>query len=259
MTEIQSTELVVGDVFQVSQGMEVPADAILIKSDGIACVEASLTGETKELEKKVITEQNYHLNLDCTLIGKTLVVKGSGLAVAVCVGSRSRSGMIEELLQIEDKLTPLQEKLNAIVSWVGNIGGAVAGLTFVVMTCKLIYTEYIIKDCSIPVTDPSAPPCVELTFIPLIKEIVNYFIVAVTVIVVAIPEGLPLAVTISLAYSVAKMQKGNCLVRKIEASETMGGANQIVTDKTGTLTTNKMTLRGVYTLGEMYIEAHKFD
>lgn len=87
--------------------MELPADAILIKSDGVACVEASLTGETKELEKKVITEDNYEQNLDTTLIGKTFVVKGSGLALAVCVGSRSRSGMIEELLNIEDKMTPL--------------------------------------------------------------------------------------------------------------------------------------------------------
>lgn len=222
MTEISSGDLVVGDVFQVSQGMEIPADAILIKSDGVACVEASLTGETKELEKKVITEDNYEQNLDTTLIGKTYVVKGSGLALAVCVGSRSRSGMIEELLNIEDKMTPLQEKLNAIVAWVGNIGMTVAGLTFIIMTCKLIYTEYIIKNCS---KDPNPETCVELGFIPLLKEIVRYFIVAVTVVVVAIPEGLPLAVTISLAYSVAKMQKGNCLVRKIEASETMGGAN----------------------------------
>ena len=235
MIEISSQDIVVGDIFQVAQGMEIPADSLLIKSDGVTCDESSLTGETKALEKRVVTEENYQSNFDSTLIGKTFVTKGSGLAVAVCVGARSRSGMIQELLNVEDKLTPLQEKLNAIVSWVGNIGMAVAGLTFVVMTCKLVYTEYIIKNCSKAV-DPST--CNELGFMPLLKEIVRYFIVAVTVVVVAIPEGLPLAVTISLAYSVAKMQKGNCLVRKIEASETMGGANMIVTDKTGTLTTN---------------------
>ncbi len=120
----------------------------------------------------------------------------------------------------------------------------VALVTFVIMTCKLVYKEYIIKNCS----ESADPTCVEMGFIPLLKEIVRYFIVAVTVVVVAIPEGLPLAVTISLAYSVAKMQKGNCLVRKIEASETMGGANQVVTDKTGTLTTNEMTVRGLYTM-----------
>jgi len=121
----------------------------------------------------------------------------------------------------------------------------VAGVTFIIMTCKLVYKEYIIKNCS-EALDPTT--CTEMGFMPLLKEIVRYFIVAVTVVVVAIPEGLPLAVTISLAYSVAKMQKGNCLVRKIEASETMGGANQIVTDKTGTLTTNEMTVRGLYTM-----------
>jgi magnesium-transporting ATPase (P-type) len=164
--------------------------------------------------------------------------------------------MIQELLSVEGKETPLQEKLNSIVSWVGNIGMTVAGLTFVVMTCKLVYKEYIVKNCS-EALDPST--CVEMGFIPLLKEIVRYFIVAVTVVVVAIPEGLPLAVTISLAYSVAKMQKGNCLVRKIEASETMGGANQVVTDKTGTLTTNKMTVRGLYTMDTMFIEPQAFD
>lgn len=133
---------------------------------------------------------------------------------------------------------------------------AVAVLTFFVMTCKLVYNEYIIKNCS-KALDPSN--CVEMGYIPLLKEIVRYFIVAVTVVVVAIPEGLPLAVTISLAYSVAKMQKGNCLVRKIEASETMGGANEIVTDKTGTLTTNEMTVRGLYTMDTMYIETQAFN
>lgn len=236
--------------------MELPADAILISGEGVACVEASLTGETKELEKRPVTAENFYMNFDSQLIGKTFVVKGSGLALVVCVGSKSRSGMIEELLNIEDQETPLQEKLNAIVAWVGKIGITVAALTFVVMTCKLIYTEYIIKNCSKSLTPAT---CVELGLIPLLKEIVRYFIVAVTVIVVAIPEGLPLAVTISLAYSVAKMQKGNCLVRKIEASETMGGANQIVTDKTGTLTTNEMTVKGVYTMDTAYTEEKDFN
>lgn len=93
--------------------------------------------------------------------------------------------------------------MEAIVEWVSKIGMAVAGLTFVIMTCKLIYVEYIMKKCD-PKVDPT---CKEIDYIPLIKEIVRYFIVSVTVIVVAIPEGLPLAVTISLAYSVSQMQK----------------------------------------------------
>jgi P-type E1-E2 ATPase len=87
----------------------------------------------------------------------------------------------------------------------------------------------------------------------LLKEIVHYFIIAITVVVVAMPEGLPLAVTISLAYSVMKMKQENNLVRKLEASETMGGADQICTDKTGTLTKNEMTVRGLWTMDQSYI------
>lgn len=98
-----------------------------------------------------------------------------------------------------------------------------------------------------------------MDYISLFQEIIRYLIVGVTIIVVAIPEGLPLAVTISLAYSVSKMQKGNCLVRNIDCAETMGGANEIVTDKTGTLTTNKMTVRGLYTMDEMHIDDSRFD
>jgi len=84
------------------------------------------------------------------------------------------------------------------------------------------------------------------------SDLIDMFIIGITVVVVAMPEGLPLAVTISLAYSVAKMKDENNLVRKLEASETMGGADQICTDKTGTLTQNKMTVRGLWTLDTIY-------
>jgi P-type E1-E2 ATPase len=83
-------------------------------------------------------------------------------------------------------------------------------------------------------------------------KLVDYLIISITIIVVAVPEGLPLAVTISLAFSVMKMKKENNLVRKLEASETMGGASEICTDKTGTLTKNQMTVMEYYTMGEFY-------
>jgi P-type E1-E2 ATPase len=127
----------------------------------------------------------------------------------------------------------------------------VAGVTFIIMTCKLVYKEYIIKNCS-EALDPTT--CTEMGFMPLLKEIVRYFIVAVTVVVVAIPEGLPLAVTISLAYSVGKMKDENCLVRRIDASETMGGADQICTDKTGTLTKNQMETKAIFVFGKVIAE-----
>jgi P-type E1-E2 ATPase len=86
-----------------------------------------------------------------------------------------------------------------------------------------------------------------------LNELIGYLIIAITVIVVAVPEGLPLAVTISLAYSVMKMKEEKNLVRKLEASETMGGANEICTDKTGTLTKNQMTVKEFYAEGKVFV------
>jgi Ca2+-transporting ATPase len=88
--------------------------------------------------------------------------------------------------------------------------------------------------------------------LPTLGKLVDYLIISITIIVVAVPEGLPLAVTISLAFSVMKMKKENNLVRKLEASETMGGASEICTDKTGTLTKNQMTVMEYYTMGQFY-------
>jgi P-type E1-E2 ATPase len=110
----------------------------------------------------------------------------------------------------------------------------VAVLTFIAMTVNLIVKE-LMADKDLFVMDN-------------LSKIVNYIIIGITVIVVAVPEGLPLAVTISLAFSVMKMKKENNLVRKLEASETMGGANEICTDKTGTLTLNQMTVKEFYTM-----------
>jgi P-type E1-E2 ATPase len=207
--EIPSSDIVVGDLILIEQGMELPADAILIKGQGVSCNEGSITGESKIMEKKAITEGNNNIEVDSILTGSTFVNEGSGVAMVICVGENSQKGMIEKSLDIEDKPTPLQNKLESIAARVGNIGMAVAILTVLVMTFKLIYTEYILKNCS----ESKDPNCKEMDYISLFQEFVRYLIVGVTIIVVAIPEGLPLAVTISLAYSVSKMQKGNCLVR----------------------------------------------
>ncbi len=109
----------------------------------------------------------------------------------------------------------------------------VALATFIAMTANLISSRVL-----------SNQPLLDLS---VTKGIVGAIIVAITIIVVAVPEGLPLAVTISLAYSVNQMRKENNLVRRLEAAETMGGANEILTDKTGTLTKNRMTVTEIYT------------
>jgi P-type E1-E2 ATPase len=172
-------------------------------------------------------------------LAKTLVVSGQGTALICAVGVNTRSGMAEEKLNIEDEETPLQAKLETIANEIGKIGVYVAILTFIAMTVKMIVAS---------VRDENKV----LMSIDSLNNIVNYIIIAITVIVVAVPEGLPLAVTISLAYSVMKMKLENNLVRKLDASETMGGANEICTDKTGTLTKNQMTVKEIYTLNQVF-------
>ena len=130
--------------------------------------------------------------------------------------------------------------MERVANFIGKIGMYVAFLTFLAMVINLIIGRILSNQ---PVYD----------FV-VIKGVINACIVAITIIVVAVPEGLPLAVTISLAYSVNQMRKENNLVRRLEAAETMGGVNEILTDKTGTLTQNKMTVTQLYSEGKFIHE-----
>lgn len=186
-----------------------------------------------------MTEENFDSNPNPFLLGKTLIVSGTGKAIICAVGAHSRSGMAEEKLNIEDEETPLQSKLETIANEVGKVGVYCAILTFIGLTIKLIITTMLDDTQS-------------LVSWYTLTQMVSFIIIAITVVVVAVPEGLPLAVTISLAFSVMKMKEENNLVRRLEASETMGGANEICTDKTGTLTQNKMSVREFYTMETIY-------
>lgn len=140
-------------------------------------------------------------------------------------------------MNIEAESTPLQKKLDRIALGIGYLGMLVALLTFIAITIQCI-VDVATND--------------EKEFdMDFVSELFNGLIIAITVIVVAVPEGLPLAVTISLAYSVNKMSEEKNLVRKLQSSETMGNANEICTDKTGTLTQNKMTVQSAYLEGEI--------
>ena len=141
----------------------------------------------------------------------------------MAVGSKTRSGRAERIMNIENEQTPLQEKLESIADIIGKVGGSVAALTFIALIVRMLCEVYLYKQR--PLMAPEN-----------LTAVLNAFIIAVTVIVVAVPEGLPLAVTISLAYSVSEMADLGNLVRRLDASEVMGGANEICTDKTGTLT-----------------------
>ena len=236
---ILNNDLLVGDVIKIETGMRIPADSILIEGTDVAADESAMTGEPDQVEKSSVTHENFHHNPNPFLLGNTLIVSGQGLALVCAVGTNTRSGMAEEKLQIEDEITPLQAKLETIADQIGKVGVYVAILTFLAMTANLAITIYM---------DDSK----KYMTVETLNKMIDFVIIAVTVIVVAVPEGLPLAVTISLAFSVMKMKKENNLVRKLDASETMGGANEICTDKTGTLTKNQMSVKQFYTLEQVF-------
>lgn len=203
-----------------------------------------MTGETSPIRKNILSkclkvskelvesgEKNTSGKHDVPspiMLSGTKVLTGEGKMLVLVVGELSCIGKIRALLGNEEpKATPLQMKLEKIAEDIGKFG-LYSALTIVIVLLLRFGIEKAIN----PTWDTSVD----------LIEILNFFVLGITVIVVAIPEGLPLAVTLSLAFSVRKMLIDNNLVRKMEACETMGGANIICSDKTGTLTLNKMTL-----------------
>lgn len=236
---VDVSELVAGDIIKIEQGMKIPADCILLDGIDISCDESAMTGEPDQMEKSSVTESNYEFNPDPFLLGKTLVAQGQGTAMVCCVGVNSRSGQAEEKLQTEEDQTPLQQKLDAIANQLARIGFKFFILALILGLGRVIFDRTLAT---------FKKPWDVATFTDLTFAVIT----AVTVIVIAIPEGLPLAVTISFAFSVMKMKKENNWVRKLASSETMGGADQICTDKTGTLTKNQMTVREFYSMEQVF-------
>ncbi|KAL3569085.1 hypothetical protein D5086_028975 [Populus alba] len=223
--EISIYDLVVGDVVQLSIGDIVPADGIYISGYSLVIDESSLSGESEPV--------NIHESKPFLLSG-TKVQDGSGKMIVTAVGMRTEWGKLMETLNEggEDE-TPLQVKLNGVATIIGKIGLAFAVLTFLVLTGRFLVEKAIHKEF----TDWSSSDALTL---------LNYFAIAVTIIVVAVPEGLPLAVTLSLAFAMKKLMDEKALVRHLSACETMGSATCICTDKTGTLTTNHMVVDKIW-------------
>ena len=223
------TDLVVGDVIKLEQGMRVPADCLLIEGIDVACDESAMTGEPEHMEKSHVNDGNYESNPDPFLLAKSLIVKGMGTAIVCAVGVNTRTGMAEEKLNTEEDETPLQQKLGSIADQLGKLGVYSALICILAGLGNLVIHRLI---------DPSIGWFSGDAAKNTTEELIKMIITAIAIVVVAVPEGLPLAVTISFAFSVMKMKKENNLVRKLQSSETMGGANEICSDKTGTLTKN---------------------
>jgi len=215
--QISNEDIVVGDLVRIESGDAIPCDGVLVHCDSLEVDESALTGEPVEVEKSIV-EDPFVLS-GCT------TVAGSGTFVCIAVGRESQWGKIKEHLEKEQLQTPLQEKLDDMAATIGKVGMGAAALTFVAMMFIKLYIKPVYLD--------------EVT---VFGHALDAFIICVTIVVVAVPEGLPLAVTISLAYSTKKMLADNNLIRHLVACETMGNATNICSDKTGTLTENRMTV-----------------
>lgn len=222
--QVTKKEVVVGDIVVLETGEEIPADGRLLEAISLQINESTLTGEpiisktTNEAEFD--HEATYPSN---TVMRGTTVVDGHGVMEVELVGDATGYGKVYEGSQIEsDVETPLQIQLKGLAAVISKGGYTVAGLTFIALLVKLF------------ITTPDMP------VMDIISHVLNIFMIAVTLIVVSVPEGLPMSVTLSLALSMNRMLKTNNLVRKMHACETMGATTVICTDKTGTLTQNQM-------------------
>ena len=222
--EISRKEVVVGDVVMLNTGDEVPADGVLLQAQSLQVNESTLTGEPMiaktTVEADFDDEATYPSN---KVLRGTTVVDGNGIMRVELVGDSTEYGKVNQGAQIESGIdTPLQMQLTRLAGVISKLGYAAAGITFILSSVKTFMAFG------------------DLSAMDIVSAMLHNFMIAVTLIVVSVPEGLPMAVTLSLALSMNRMLKANNLVRKMHACETMGAATVICTDKTGTLTQNKM-------------------
>ena len=242
-------DVMVGDVLHLEAGDAVPADGILIGGHGIKCDESSVTGESDAMNKTAgsevwarIIEGSATSKLDPFLISGSKVLEGVGTYLVTSIGVNSSFGKIMMSLQTESEDTPLQVKLARMANWIGYIGTGAAALLFTILFIRFL--------AGLPTNKESAAMKG--------SAFMNILIVAITIIVVAVPEGLPVAVTLALSFATKRMLKENNLVRHLRACETMGNATTICSDKTGTLTQNTMSVVAGF-LGTSLRFAHDLD
>ena len=277
-----SDDLLVGDIIMINYGEIMAADILLIEGNGIRMDESALTGESdamkkekyercSELLKKELLKNEEKKVPSPLILSGTNCVEGSGKGMVIAVGEHSQKGIIRRTVDNaqENSKTPLEEKLERIAELIGYFGLGAGVVTLIALAIRfgisfkkesdeynkssktesimsgilfnLPYKnteENFINHTDNELSDPK---------LSIAQKILDIIILCISIIVVAIPEGLPLAVTLSLAFSIKKMMDYNNLVRKMHACETMGGANFICTDKTGTLTKNEMSVFQVLT------------
>lgn len=261
--EVPRRDVVVGDIILVETGDEVPADAVLVEAVNLQIDESSLTGEP--LTSKSVTDMQSQQSADTAsqlsslnlqhsadaiiqhsslntqhsaeaypknvILRSTMVMNGRGTAIVTRVGDSTEIGKVAtEATEATQTKTPLNLQLDKLAKLISKVGTGVSIAAFVIFLGHDILTNSLWHT-----TD----------YLSMLQVVLNYFMMAVTLIVMAVPEGLPMAVTLALALNMRRMLKFNNLVRKLHASETMGAVTVICTDKTGTLTQNRMTVHDI--------------
>ena len=229
--EIPRKDVVVGDIVILNTGEEVPADGILLEAVSLQVNESSLTGELMvnktTVEADFDEEATYPSN---SVMRGTTITDGHGMMRVERVGDATEIGKVaRQATEQSQEQTPLNIQLTKLADLIGKIGFTIAALTFIIFTSKDLYAYLQVNTIS----DWHQ-------WLDIARIVLKYFMMAVTLIVVAVPEGLPMSVTLSLALNMRRMLKTNNLVRKMHACETMGAITVICTDKTGTLTQNLM-------------------
>lgn len=224
VTQIPRKDVVVGDIVVVNTGDEIPADGRLLEAASMSVDESTLTGEPSCMK----TTDESHFDPEATYRSDTLmrgtkVMEGHGVYEVTAVGDNTENGKVFKESQIDNSVkTPLNEQLDRLGRMV-SISSYVIAAIIVVGRMVMYFTHHA-----------------QFDWLDFIQYALQTLMIAVTLVVVAVPEGLPMAVTLSLAYSMRRMLRTNNLVRKMHACETMGATTVICTDKTGTLTQNRM-------------------
>ncbi|KAI5079340.1 hypothetical protein GOP47_0004819 [Adiantum capillus-veneris] len=240
-------DIVVGDLVQLNIGDQVPADGLLVQGQSLSIDESSFTGES-EYYMPDPDEQAF-------LRSGSKVQDGYGSMLVTGIGMNIEWGRMMAILSNDSvtEETPLQERLSAAATLIGKVGLSVALLVLIILIV-FYFTGH-----SSSSGDPKFVAG-ETSATDIMDALVHIFSIAVTIVVVAVPEGLPLAVTLTLTYSMRKMMRDNALVRRLVACETMGSATTIFSDKTGTLTMNQMTVVKSWVAGKtLTSEVEEFE
>ncbi len=234
--QVPRSELVVGDVVILEQGVEIPADGLLLEAINLQVNESSLTGEP--ICHK--TTDEAHFDREATypsnrVLRSSMVVDGHGCMKVDAVGDETEIGHVaRHATTFTDIETPLNQQLNRLSKLINKVAFTISLLVFVAGTSHGLYVYF-----------QELMPGQPIDWAIIAATLLKWFMVTVTLIVMAVPEGLPMAVTLSLALNMRRMLRTNNLVRKLHACETMGAVTVICTDKTGTLTQNRMEVADI--------------